>query len=275
MNLTQLSQRFPPRSVSTAGGRISLREARPAAGEAGVLVLLHGIGSASGSWVRQLDALGASHRVLAWDAPGYGDSEPLPMPRPTPHDYGRRVWQWLDALELDTPVTLVGHSLGALMASAAAVQQPERVKRLLLLAPAQGYGKADEAVRAQKRDDRLRNLDTLGPAGMAEKRGAAMLSPQAPAETVAYVRSVMAQVHPEGYRQATHMLAESDLAELLPQVRAPITVASGSADGITPAAGCRSLAERAGVPYVPLGEVGHSCALEAADALVPLIRENS
>src|SRR5437764_6994324 len=38
------------------------------------LVLLHGIGSSSRSWRRQLDALSSGFKVVAWDAPGYGGS---------------------------------------------------------------------------------------------------------------------------------------------------------------------------------------------------------
>jgi pimeloyl-ACP methyl ester carboxylesterase len=73
-----LSSRFPPRSTATAGGTIGYREAP---GEA-PLVLLHGIGSGATSWVRQLEAFGGRFRVLAWDAPGYGESDPLPAAQP-------------------------------------------------------------------------------------------------------------------------------------------------------------------------------------------------
>jgi pimeloyl-ACP methyl ester carboxylesterase len=169
-------------------------------------------------------------------------------------------------------VTLVGHSLGALMAAAAAGLQPERAQSLVLLSPAQGYGQAEPEERESRRSDRLRKLATLGPAGMAEQRGAAMLSASAPADLVAYVKDTMARVLPAGYTQATHMLAHADLAGLLPAVRCPVTVACGEADAITPPAGCQALARQAGLPYVSLGPAGHACALEAADAVDALLR---
>lgn len=270
MNLTDLSQRFAPQSIDTAMGRIGYRRAGPAEVR-DALVLLHGIGSGSGTWVRQLEAFDATRTVLAWDAPGYGASEALPMAEPQAHDYGQRVWAWLDALGVREPVTLVGHSLGALMGAAAAAAQPARVRRLVLLSPAQGYGQADAQVRDTKRRDRLANLDTLGPAGMAQKRGAAMVSADAAPELVAYVKDTMAQVIPAGYRQATHMLAGGDLDGLLTQVRCPVQVASGSADTITPPAGCEGVARAAGAPYVCLGPVGHACALEAAGSVNALL----
>lgn len=269
MDLASLSRRHALQRVPTAQGVIAYRRAGVGAATGAVtpLVLLHGIGSGSGSWVRQLEALSATREVLAWDAPGYGDSEPLPMPQPLAIDYAVRVWAWLDALGITGPVTLAGHSLGALMAAAAAGLRPHRVSRLVLLSPAQGYGLADEATRASKRDDRLAKLQALGPQGLADQRGAAMLSSQAAPALVAYVKSIMAQVHPAGYAQATHMLAQADLASLLPAVACPVQVASGAADTITPPAGCEALARGAGKPYVSLGPVGHACALEAPEAV--------
>lgn len=286
-DLQALSQRFAPQAVDTAGGRIGYRRAGPQGGRGGQgagepLVLLHGIGSGSGSWLRQLEAFGDAREVLAWDAPGYGESAPVQAARPQADAYGERLWAWLDAVGVTQPVTLVGHSLGAIMAAAAAGLQPARVARLVLLAPASGYGLAAPEVREAKRADRLRNLDTLGPAGMADKRGAAMLSAEAAraaesgdaqaAALLAHVRATMAQVIPAGYTQATHLLADADLAGLLRAVRAPITVASGAADTITPPAGCEAVARGANAPYLSLGPVGHVCALEAADAVSSLLR---
>ena len=140
MNLEALSLQYPPQTVDTALGRIGFRHSAPPHGAAAEapLVLLHGIGSGSGSWVRQLEAFGGERAVLAWDAPGYGHSAPVQPARPEAVDYGERLWAWLDALDLRQPVTLVGHSLGAIMAASAAGLQPARVRRLVLLAPAQG-----------------------------------------------------------------------------------------------------------------------------------------
>jgi pimeloyl-ACP methyl ester carboxylesterase len=238
------------------------------AGSGPVLVLLHGIGSASASWLCQLQQLQATHCVLAWDAPGYGESSPLPMAQPAALDYGAQVWDWLDALGLDRgPLTLVGHSLGALMAAAAASLAPARVARLVLLSPAQGYGQASTELRESKLRDRLQALELLGPKGMAQQRGAAMLSPGADASLVTFVQANMALIHPGGYTQAAHMLAGADLARELQGLSCPVLIASGSADTITPAVGCEALAQRLGCDYRTLGPVGHACALEAADAV--------
>jgi len=261
-------QAHPLHSVATASGAVQYRHAGLPVAQT-THVLLHGIGSGSGSWLMQLEAAAQQPGVgvLAWEAPGYGGSRPVDPAEPLARDYGLRVWAWLDALGVNHPVTLVGHSLGALMAASASSLQPHRVARLVLMAPAQGYGLADAALRDQKRQDRLHALNTLGPHGMAQKRGVAMLSAQASAAQLAFVQHIMAQVLPAGYTQATHMLSKGDIATDLRLNTAPLHIASGRADSITPMAGCQALAAACGVPWHDLGEVGHACALEGAGAV--------
>jgi len=269
MSLSEQIKSFPLQLASTALGPIAYRSAG-APGQP-VWVLLHGIGSASGSWLAQLQAAqGLGVNMLAWDAPGYGQSAPVGPAQPMASDYATRLWAWLDALGC-AQVYLVGHSLGCLMASAATRARPERVKHLWLLAPAAGYGLADPQVRQSKLQDRLDKLQNLGPAGMAAQRASAMLSAAASAEQVAWVEHTMAQVIPAGYTQASHMLARDDLASYLQGLNLPIDVACGQADRITPAQGCAQLAARLGVPFHLLGDVGHACPLEAAQAVNELL----
>lgn len=272
MSLTAQLPQFASERVAVGDATVQFRRARSAdAGEGAAVthVLLHGIGSASGSWLAQLQQTRASQQavchVLAWDAPGYGNSTALPMETPVAADYACRLWQWLDALgePAAAPLTLVGHSLGALMAAAAAGMASARVAQLVLLAPAQGYARADAAERDKKLADRLANLARLGPAAMAQQRASAMLSSGASADQIAFVAQLMAQIDPAGYTQAARMLAGGDLLGDLQALDCPMLVASGSADTITPAHGCQSLALQVDAPYVSLGPVGHACALEA------------
>jgi pimeloyl-ACP methyl ester carboxylesterase len=257
--------------VDTVHGKVQFRSAGMAPQV--THVLLHGIGSASASWAFQLGAaVGRSDiRVLAWDAPGYGRSTHLPMDGPSAQDYAERLWSWLDALYVNQPVVLAGHSLGALMAASATRLRPLAVSRLVLLAPARGYGDAPLAERERVVLGRLSHLQQLGPHGMALARASAMLSPAADPALQEAVRENMAQIDPAGYAQAVQMLGQGHLGQDLQTVACPVSVASGEADTVTPPANCDAVAHDAAVKRISLGPVGHACPLEAPDAVNQLL----
>jgi pimeloyl-ACP methyl ester carboxylesterase len=208
--------------------------------------------------------------VIAWDAPGYADSTPLPMAAPSAQDYALRLWALLDALYVEH-VRLVGHSLGCIMAASAARLQPRRVQELVLIAPAQGFGRSSPAVRDKKRDERLHALATLGVQGMAQQRGPALVAADASDENRALATHLLAQMHPVGYTQATLMLAQADIADDLAALQCAITVACGDADSITPPKACAALAKSVNAPFVSLGAVGHMAPLEAPEAVNALL----
>jgi pimeloyl-ACP methyl ester carboxylesterase len=243
-----------------------------------VVVLLHGIGSGAASWQRQLAATQANQSVslLAWNAPGYARSVPLDEPHPTAGDYAKALWEWIEAMAIRVPITLVGHSLGALIAASATLQKPALVKRLVLLAPALGYG--DEPVATQEKiiQQRLSNLRELGVTGMAAARAPAMLSTNATAAQIQIVQDVMSQLNPVGYEQAVRMLSTgqliADLAKLqIDHKEIVIDVASGSSDSITPPHKCELAAKAAKTQLIDLGAVGHVCALEGHSAVNHLL----
>ena len=284
MKLADQLALFKPLRVATKAGMIQYRSSACAGASRLPVthVLLHGIGSGSGSWVQQFtqaqNTFPAAH-LAAWDAPGYSSSDALSADAPTARDYALQMWAWLDAVraadgfggDVPQPITLVGHSLGCLMVASATRLAPERVKQLILLAPAQGYARASEAVRTQKLNDRLDTLARLGVEQMAQTRSAAMLSPAATAEQIGFVQSIMAQINPLGYAQAARMLAQGDLLTDLSGVGCPIIVASGSADTVTPPSACIAAAAHVGARYRSLKGAGHACAIDAADAVNELL----
>ena len=237
------------------------------------LVLLHGIGSNAGSWRDQLAGLGDIRKVVAWDAPGYGDSTPVAPPRPTAAAYADHLARFLDGLGLDR-IVLLGHSLGALVAGAFAAGWPGRVERLLLANAALGH-RADPADPLPPRaQDRLDDLAALGPAGLAAKRAPRLLSVAATPAQVARARAAMAEIHPDGYRQAVEMLAQGDLVADTGAVAVRTLVLSSSEDSVTPPAGSRALA--AAMPnarYREIPDAGHLSYLERPAAFDAAVRE--
>ena len=256
------------RQAHTAAGLICWREA----GQGPALVLLHGIGSGADAWAAQFAAFSASHRVIAWDAPGYGNSQPLDTAAPLGRDYAAALTALLQHLAIDELV-LVGHSLGALIAAAWAANPtaaPFHLRGLVLASPARGYGLAPAATRAAKYQERLQAIQRLGPDGLAAQRSAALCAPGAAPEALERVRRNMARVTPGGYAQAAHLLAHDDLLTHLRavrvQMRVPVAVLCGSADRITLPADCAALASAVGAPFSPIADAGHACYVDAPQA---------
>ena len=267
---TRLSH-FPARRIAIAPQcAIGYREAGAGHADALPLVLLHGIGSGAASWVQQLEALGTTRRVFAWDAPGYGESTPVASASPKADEYAGALDAWLDALAVERCV-LVGHSLGAIIAGSYAASRAQRVAGLLLISPAAGYGTASEDVRASKRDSRLAMLAELGPQGLADQRSANMLSPYADEASRDWVRWNMSRIVPTGYAQATHLLANADLASDVARVNGPIAVAVGAEDSITPPSSCERIAQAARTRLQIIPRAGHAGYIEAANEYTALI----
>jgi len=244
--------RFAPRQSKG----ISYREA----GAGPALVLLHGIGSSSASWLFQLESL-AGYRLIAWDAPGYGASAFLAMAEPQPADYAQALHEFLERLLLKD-VVLVGNSLGCLMASAYAAAHPERVRSMLLLGPAGGYGGL--ADRAAKLAERLRQLEELGPEGLAEQRSPTLVAKSSPPIALELVRWSQRRIRPQGYRQAVHCLAQGQLAVDARRYAKKVLVACGTEDVITPEAGCKAIARAfPRAEYRSISGIGHAPHVEA------------
>ncbi len=249
------------------------------------LVLLHGIGSGALSWVAQLQAFGTTHRVLAWDAPGYGESSPLPTKKPLATDYAQVLDEWLQHCGVQDLV-LVGHSLGALMAGAWAAQRHgtpasgakanARLRALVLASPARGYGHTPVAERQAKWLSRSELINRVGPQAMAEQRAQELCAPGAPYQVVEQVRWNMARTTRVGYAAAAHLLAFDDLLKVIQggglsptaavpittTITAPITVLCGGLDKTTPPAACQSIAHALNAPLQILPGVAHPCYAE-------------
>ena len=243
------------------------------AGKGQALVLLHGIGASSAGWLYQLEDLSKNFRVIAWDAPGYETSAPLPKEQPEARDYAEALHGLIDRLLLKD-VAIVANSLGGLFAGAYAHAHGERVRRMVLISPTSGYGAADEALRTEKRAGRLKMLEELGPEGMAEKRSPTLFGKKMTPEALDLARWSQRRIHPAGYRQAIHCLDTGRHVEDARHYRKPVLVVCGTEDTITPEAGCKQVA--GAYPqgqYRPLADLGHISHIEDPVLLNRIISE--
>ena len=118
------------RTVVTRRARLSTLEA----GIGPAVVAFHGLGGTKGSFLLTVAALAERFRVIAVDLPGFGDSDkPIGAAYDAPF-FAAAMIDLLDALELER-ADLIGNSLGGRVALEVALLDPERVGRLVLLAP--------------------------------------------------------------------------------------------------------------------------------------------
>lgn len=108
------------------------RRAYRITGEGPPLLLLHGIGDSSASWLPVMEGLGEHHTVIAPDLLGHGNSD-KPRADYSVAAYANGMRDLLEVLGVDE-VTVVGHSLGGGVAAQFAYQYPERCQRLVLVA---------------------------------------------------------------------------------------------------------------------------------------------
>jgi len=252
---------LPERQQVDCGGyRLSWREA----GHGRAVVLLHGISSGSASWVKQFSdrALIDGHRLIAWDAPGYGGSAALSQAEPDAVAYARTLAALIAELRLHQPL-IVGHSLGALIGSAYAAANPQGLCGLVLADPAQGYATATLAKRQQVYDQRQQMIETLGPQGYGEQRAAALLREGADPQDIAWVRIGMQQLNPAGFLSAAWMLANDDINHYLLRYHGPLQVWCGSDDRITPPQGAEALAQQRDATMRLIDAAGHASYLDA------------
>jgi pimeloyl-ACP methyl ester carboxylesterase len=106
-------------------------------GEGAPVVLIHGVAASIFDWIDlSPDLVGAGYAVYALDLLGHGKSiKPKDLKE---YNVGRvfeHFESWLRSLDLDSPLILVGHSLGGYLALEYALRFPGKVRALVLVDP--------------------------------------------------------------------------------------------------------------------------------------------
>lgn len=199
------------------------------AGSGAPVLFIHGVGMNAAIWQPQIERMAGSFDVIAIDMLGHGVS-PLPPQAPELADFARQAIRLLDHLGLKC-VSVVGHSMGALVAQELALLAPERVSRIVSLnAVFRRPPELAEAVR-----ERAAALTGRGdPAGAAQTI-ARWFGDPVPAELAAAAgktAAALSEVDPEGYARTYRLFAraDGDHAERLPTLAVPALFMTGSED---------------------------------------------
>ena len=227
-------------------------------GDALPIVFLHGVGSDKSVWRPQLAHFGAERRAIAFDYPGYGESDPA-EDGASRDEFARAIAAGMEALGIDR-AHICGLSLGGVVALALYNLAPARCASLILadsfaLHP-QGTAIYERAIAA--------SADLRG---AAEARVDMLLAQPADPALRAEVVETMARIDPAAYRIGADAVWLADQSERAASVNVPTLVLVGSEDSITPPALSKQLAELIPGARLQLIEgAGHISNAERANA---------
>jgi 3-oxoadipate enol-lactonase len=217
-------------SVATTRGRIGIMEH----GSGGTpIVFLHGVGSDKSVWAPQLQHFGRTRRAVAFDYPGYGDSDPAPEGA-SRDDYAAAILAAMDSLGIER-AHICGLSLGGVVAIAMHALAPERCASLILAdtfaAHPDGASIYERSIAASS------DLRAL-----AEARVDFLLAPGALDDVRRDVVETMASIDPTAYRIGAEAVWLADQRQRAAAIDVPTLVLCGAADKVTPPALSEELA---------------------------------
>lgn len=229
------------------------------------LLLIHEMGGALSSWDAVVATLGDDWDCLRSDMRGCGQSSPISGTAPLDELVTDQIALW-DAAGLKSPATIAAAAIGAAVAVTLAARYPERVERLVLLAPAFGVP-ADRSAGLLAAADRI-EADGAEPFVRGTLDGAYPARLRKPDVFQAFLETQLGN-DAASFAAYWRMLARLDLRDELIELKAPVTILAGSADAIRPP----DQIERLPGATFHIIDSGHFMALQTPELVASAIAE--
>lgn len=243
-----------------------LTESRPALhyeieGEGPPLVLAHALGCDSGMWDAAAGPLSARHTVVRYDVRCHGRSASVTGPFAMA-DLVADLERLLDELRMPA-VSIVGLSMGGMIAMGFAIARPDRVQKLVLANTTSRYPEPARALWAE-RIKLARERGMRAVAGVAVDRLFAPAFAAAAPHVVERYRNRLLLMDPLCYAECCDAVAQVDFEARLGDIAAPTLVIAGGSDAGAPVPMSRAIASR--IPAARLAildEIGHLSCVES------------
>lgn len=193
------------------------------------VLLLHGLSDSWYSYERVLPHLPDSIRAFALTLRGHGDSS-RPEAGYRFQDYAADVATFMDALGVEAAV-VVGHSLGSAVAQRFAVDYPDRVRGLVLIAAFASLPKSP--VPRELSEVVATMQDPVDPGFVREFQESTLAQPVPQAFFETIVQESL-KLPTDVWRAAVAGVLQGDFSEALGAIRAPTLLVWGDADGMVP-----------------------------------------
>lgn len=264
----------PADMIDIQGALLHVRDDGPA--EAPAVIMVHGFGASLHTWEPWASALSQSHRVIRFDLPGSGLSPPDPE-----NDYrDQRVIALLLALMDEKAIaraSLIGHSIGGRIAWRAAADHPERIEKLVLIAPDGFASPGFEYGRAPETSMLLNVMRYVLPKAMLRSNLAQSYGDPAALTGPTVDRYYDLMLAPGSRQALLNRLEQTVLADprpLLERIARPVLLVWGEQDGLIPFSNAQDyldhLPDARLVSFPGLGHVPHE---EAPETTLPPVAE--
>ncbi|KAI5816933.1 Alpha/Beta hydrolase protein [Pyronema omphalodes] len=234
------------------------------------IIFIHGLGSSQNFYFPLVNSLQSqqSRRLILLDTPGAARS-PLPSTGVvTVQSLAATVLELLQHLKIEKDVTVVGHSMGCLVALHLAQMAQEIVEKVVLLGPVY-----PSQALAEVFEKRVGAVMSGGMETMAAIIPDAAVGSRASALTKAFIREVLMGQTPEGYAALCKAIATSTTGDLK-TVKAKVLILAGEEDKSAPMEGSlRYQQEIEGAELKVLQGVGHWHVVEAPEDVAEYVRE--
>jgi sigma-B regulation protein RsbQ len=241
------------------------------------MMFAHGYGCDQNMWRYVHPAFADTHRIILFDHVGNGKSDLSAYDEKrysTLDGYAEDVLQIIHELDL-YDVVFVGHSVSAVIGVLAAVREPERFDRLVLIGPSPRYIDEGDYVGGFTRQDIEEMLESLDSNYLGWSSAIApviMGNPDRP-ELGAELTNSFCRTDPEIARRFAHVTFLSDNREDLAKLRVPALILQCSDDVIAPAVvGDYVHKHVAGSTLVTMNATGHCPNLSAPGETIDAIR---